>query len=286
LSILFKAIGTIHTPYLPSLPVPHQAIEGAPGEFWITLNPEYLAGLDQLSSFRYLYILYYLDQAGDEFKLRVNPPWAPEVEVGLFAGRAPQRPNPLGLSIVELKGIEGNEILISGIDVYNNTPLLDIKPYFKSFDLKPNANDGWIDDLPDHDHVLAHLFNRDHDHGHNHEHGQEHSHSHSHSHTSGHDHNLTADVHAHNHAHDHNHSHSHIHSYAHNHTHDHTHTHSHEHENHGNHPHPDHLEHDHNDQHHNSQGGLHGHAHHNPHTHIDHDHTHAKRFKGNLKKPR
>ncbi len=194
MSIPFEAIGTIHTPYLPTLPIPFQPNPGAPGEFWITLNPEFQIGLDKLISYRYLYILYYLDQVKSEVNLQVNPPWAPEIEVGLFASRSPHRPNPIGLSIVELKEIEGNELLISGIDVYNGTPLLDIKPYIKVIDAKPDANNGWYEELPDKDHVLAHLLGLSHEHNHNSEPPHGHSHEHTHGHSHGH-----AHIHAHSH---------------------------------------------------------------------------------------
>jgi len=164
--IQFQAIGTIHSPYLPALPTPHQPQKDAPGEFWITLNPEFQEGLDKLSTYRYLYVLYYLDQTQPSSELHIHPSWAPEIEVGVFASRSPVRPNPIGVSIVELKGIEGNEVLISGIDVYNGTPLLDLKPYIRTLDLKSDANDGWFDELQDKDHLVAHMLGLHHDHKH------------------------------------------------------------------------------------------------------------------------
>lgn len=199
MEIKFQSIGVIHSPYLPSLPIPHQPQKDAPGEFWITLNPEYQEGLDQLLTYRYLYVIYYLDQIQDS-NLRAHPTWAPEIEVGVFASRSPKRPNPIGLSIVELKGIEGNEILISGIDVYNNTPLLDLKPYIRVLDLKDDANDGWFDQLKDKDHLVAHMLGLQHEHQHEHEHEHEHKHEH---------------VHEHEHLHEHKHTHEHIHAHGH-----------------------------------------------------------------------
>lgn len=199
MKLQFQAIGTIHSPYLPSLPIPNQPPKNAPGEFWITLNPEFQEGLDKLLTYRYIYVLYALDQTQGNFNLRVHPSWAPEIEVGVFASRSPKRPNPIGLSIVELKGIEGNEILISGIDVYNGTPLLDLKPYIPVLDLKPDANDGWYDQLEDKDHLVAHML------GLQHEHPHEHGHVHQH----GHPHNLENNREDHNHDHEHEH-HTHI----------------------------------------------------------------------------
>lgn len=188
MNLQFQPIGTIHTPYLPTLPIPHQPQPEAPGEFWITLKPEFQEGLDKLLTYRYLYVLYSMDQAQTEVNLKVRPSWAPEIEVGVFASRSPHRPNPIGLSIVKLKGIEGNEILISGIDAYNGTPLLDLKPYIGALDVKTDANDGWFDDLQDKDHLVAHMLGHEHEHEHEHEHDHVHGHRHDHEHGTHHSH--------------------------------------------------------------------------------------------------
>lgn len=190
MKIELQSIGTIHSPYLPGLPIPHQPQKNAPGEFWITMNPELQEGLDQLSTYHYLYVIFYLDQAQKDVnvKLHIQPSWAPEIEIGLFASRSPRRPNPIGISVVELKGIEGNEILISGIDVYNGTPLLDIKPYIRAIDLKEEANDGWFDQLQDKEHLVAHMLGLQHEHDHSHEHEHGHDHKNTHEHENGHTH--------------------------------------------------------------------------------------------------
>jgi tRNA-Thr(GGU) m(6)t(6)A37 methyltransferase TsaA len=163
--ISFSPIGTIHTPYT-SLHAPFQPQPHAAGEFWITLGKEYLPGLRQLDAYRYIYVVYFMDKIiSPPADLLVTPPWAGGYEVGLFASRSPQRPNPIGLSIVEIKAIEGSDIIISGIDAFNGTPLLDIKPYSLSLDSKPDANDGWLELHPDKEHCLAHLLNTAHEHG-------------------------------------------------------------------------------------------------------------------------
>lgn len=211
MSFEFRPIGTIFSPYM-SLNAPHQPIIDAPGEFWISINPEYRAGLVQLEKYRYIYVLYYFDQINTPVNMNVKPDWALGKEVGVFASRTPNRPNPIGLSIVQIKEIDGNDIIISGIDVYNGTPLLDIKPYIECIDIKNDANNGWFDDLPDHDHLVAHMLGLPHDHhdgehqhtttsqeqrdshghkhghkykyerghGHKHEHGHQHQHEHEH----------------------------------------------------------------------------------------------------------
>ena len=172
--ITFQAIGTIHTPYF-ALNTPHQPIPDAPGDFWITLNPEYTGALETLSTFNYIYVLYYLDQATPPKDMLTRSPWAPELEIGLFASRSPQRPNPIGLSIVKVKEIQGNELVISGIDVYNGTPLLDIKPYMHFLDSKEDANNGWFDTLPDKEHTIAHALGLSHEHEHVHKSQNDHA---------------------------------------------------------------------------------------------------------------
>lgn len=181
MEIKLQSIGTIHTPYLP-VNTPHQPIPDAPGEFWISLNPEYVGALKALDSFKYIYVLYYLDQVESPVDLITTSPWAPEKEIGLFASRSPKRLNPIGLSVVHVKEIDGNDILISGIDVYNGTPLLDIKPYIHFLDSKADANDGWFDTLPDKAHTIAHILGQSHDHEHEHHHEHDHAHGHHHKH--------------------------------------------------------------------------------------------------------
>lgn len=209
MNITYQSIGTIHTPYF-AFNTPQQPIPDAPGDFWITLNPKYVDALKTLNTFNYIYVLYLLDQATPPVELLTASPWAPDTEIGLFASRSPQRPNPIGLSIVELKEIQGNELIISGIDAYNETPLLDIKPYMRFLDSKEKANNGWFDALPDKEHTIAHILGLSHQHEHEHNHDQhQHEHEHEHEHEHGH---------GHEHRHEHHH---HSHSYAHHDEHDH-----------------------------------------------------------------
>jgi tRNA-Thr(GGU) m(6)t(6)A37 methyltransferase TsaA len=137
-----KSIGTIRTPFTAE--APNQPSETEKGEFRIVLSPQYAAGLYGLLSFRYLYVIYYMDRVHGGGSMKVRPPGAGGREVGLFASRSPVRPNPIGLSIVRLLKIVGNEIFTSGLDVFDGTPLLDIKPYIEGLDSKEDANNGWL----------------------------------------------------------------------------------------------------------------------------------------------
>ena len=155
MKVEFQPIGTIHTPYDES--APYQPVEDSEGEFKIVLEQSYQEGLNKLEKFHYIYVIYYVHRLSRAPEMRVRPSWAGGMEVGLFASRSPARPNPIGLSIVRLKRIEGNVVYTSGLDVFDGTPLLDIKPYIKGLDSKDDANYGWIKDLDDKDHLLLHI---------------------------------------------------------------------------------------------------------------------------------
>lgn len=142
----FKPIGTIHTPYTPGEHnPPFQTVEDDTKTFYVEVYPNHVKRLEKLDLFTYIYLLYYLDQSTKKPTKLVSPPWTKDVNVGLFASRSPNRINPIGLSVVKLKEIIGNKIVISGIDAYDTTPLLDIKPYIKDLDAKTDANYGWLD---------------------------------------------------------------------------------------------------------------------------------------------
>jgi tRNA-Thr(GGU) m(6)t(6)A37 methyltransferase TsaA len=165
MDINFKSIGVIETPYMDY--APYQPVESDEGDFKIILNPEYEKGLLSLERFKYIYVIYFINQLKNESQMIVNPSWlgalSPKSGIGLFASRSPVRPNPIGLSIVEVKKIEDNIIYTSGLDVFDGTPLLDIKPYIKDLDNKKGADYGWLDDIDDKDHLMLHIKGIPHD---------------------------------------------------------------------------------------------------------------------------
>jgi len=119
-----------------------------------------MPALESLEQFRYIYVIYFINQLpSTEPKLTINPPWKDDMKIGLFASRAPHRPNPIGISIVNLKKVERNIIYTSGLDVFDNTPLLDIKPYIKDLDSKSDANYGWLEfeNKDENEHLLLHI---------------------------------------------------------------------------------------------------------------------------------
>lgn len=158
----FRPIGIIKTPYFDS--APYQPVDVDTQQFYLQLEPEYTAGLKDLDSFTYIYVLYFIDRLKTAPKMEVSPPWSAGKQIGLFASRSPVRPNPIGLSIVRIKKIIGNRVYTSGLDVFDNTPLLDIKPYINDLDSKCDANNGWVQTLDgDDEHLALHIQGIPHD---------------------------------------------------------------------------------------------------------------------------
>ncbi|NQU06067.1 MAG: tRNA (N6-threonylcarbamoyladenosine(37)-N6)-methyltransferase TrmO, partial [Calditrichaeota bacterium] len=103
-------------------------------------------GLEDLQGFSRIWLLSWLDRS-DSYKLKVIP-YRDTVERGLFATRAPRRPNPIGISPVKLISVdlENGIIHVNGIDLLNGTPIIDIKPYSHKFDSYPDVDSGWLDE--------------------------------------------------------------------------------------------------------------------------------------------
>lgn len=165
MDIQVKPIGRVHTPYNNRWTTPYQPPEtGAPEDvFYVELDTPYIEGLYRLETFSYVYLLYHLDRTDKSPSMRVKIPWAFDTTVGIFSSRSPARPNPIGLSVVRLLSKEPPRLYISAIDVFDATPLLDIKPYIRDLDSKPDANHGWLTNLPDHEHLMLHIRGIPHD---------------------------------------------------------------------------------------------------------------------------
>ncbi len=96
----------------------------------IVIEKEYAAGLDGIEDWSHLYVIFWMHKILDEKKTLVCPRSEPDMpSVGIFATRAPIRPNPIGLTLVELVRREGNVLVVKGLDALSGTPVLDIKPY-------------------------------------------------------------------------------------------------------------------------------------------------------------
>jgi len=108
----------------------------------VEVFPEFAAGLKDLDGFSHVILIYHFHQV-QEAKLVVTP-FLDSQPRGVFATRAPKRPNPIGLSVVKLLGIEGNLLRVENVDILDGTPLLDIKPYVPEFDQYSAERVGWL----------------------------------------------------------------------------------------------------------------------------------------------
>jgi len=142
MEIKFKTIGVIHSPFKKKEEIPCQGYKTDKcGK--VEVFKKYEKALTDIEGFSHIYILYYFHKHTG-FKQMVKP-FLDEKEHGLFATRHFNRPNPIGISIVELLKREENILTVKQIDVLDNTPLLDIKPYIPLFDRRNDVRIGWLE---------------------------------------------------------------------------------------------------------------------------------------------
>ncbi|MCA8961397.1 MAG: tRNA (N6-threonylcarbamoyladenosine(37)-N6)-methyltransferase TrmO [Planctomycetes bacterium] len=139
----FRPIGVFRTDVESKAAAPRQSGLGPPREGRIEIESDYAEGLADLEGFDRLWVLSWLDRAIG-WKARVRPPRA-DARKGLFATRSPHRPNPIGLSCVELVRVEPPIVIVRGHDLLDRTPILDLKPYLPYADAFPTARAGWVD---------------------------------------------------------------------------------------------------------------------------------------------
>ena len=137
----FEPIGTIYTPFNSKEKCPIQPLYSPKAEGRVELFKEYEPGLKDISAFSHIYLLYLFDRTG-EIKM-VRPTFLDDTPHGIYASRHPCRPNGIGLSVVKLVHCEDRILTVAGVDMLNETPLLDIKPYIPKFDAFPFASEGW-----------------------------------------------------------------------------------------------------------------------------------------------
>lgn len=143
-AITYTPIGTIRTPHtaVAGMPVQNVGAEGSVGT--IEIAPEYAAGLRDLEGFSHLILLYHLHRiSGYALAVRSYIAGPDGPERGVFATRSPKRPNPIGFTIVRLVAIDGATLTVTGVDILDGTPLLDIKPYIPAFDARDAERIGW-----------------------------------------------------------------------------------------------------------------------------------------------
>lgn len=140
--IIYQPIGVIHSDYKEKEGVPIQGALSKNSRGKVEIFPKYHAGLKNLEGFSHIILIYHFHLAKETSLL--TKPFLGNKEHGIFACRAPIRPNPIGISVVKLEKIIGNTLYISEVDILDGTPLLDIKPYVSTFDVRTNAKDGWL----------------------------------------------------------------------------------------------------------------------------------------------
>ena len=157
ISMRISPIGIIHSPLSQAEGSPIQPVFAKGSEGVVEIYEPYRQGLKDLEGFERIWLLYWFHKAQAP-KLIVKP-YLDNTKRGLFATRAPVRPNPIGLSSVRLLSIENGSIRVAELDILDGTPLLDIKPYVSKFDCYSVKRNGWIDNVPDRQGIADKRFN-------------------------------------------------------------------------------------------------------------------------------
>jgi tRNA (adenine37-N6)-methyltransferase len=136
-----RPIGVVRSPYSDRSQIPKGPGAEHTAEGTIEIASELELGLTDIEGFSHLFVIWVFDKS-DGFELMATPPTDTKPH-GVFATRAPRRPNPIGLTVVELLGREGNRLRVRGVDMLDGTPVLDIKPYLSSIPAE-KLKRGWL----------------------------------------------------------------------------------------------------------------------------------------------
>ena len=148
-TILIRPIGIVHTPHSDIKNMPIQPIAATGIKGYIELLPEYAEGLKDMEGFSHITLVYHFHKINGYDLITI--PFMDDKPHGIFACKAPKRPNAIGISTVLLLGIDGNIIHIEQVDMLDGTPLIDIKPFYPRYDNRENVTTGWLEkniDLP------------------------------------------------------------------------------------------------------------------------------------------
>ena len=138
-----KPIGLIHSPYRVREQAPYQGCE-SDEVCQIEVFKEYEQGLTDIDGFSHLIVIYWFHRSVG-YSILVRTPWDAG-QHGVFTTRSPNRPNPLGVSVVTLVARDGNVLKVKGLDAIDGTPVLDIKPYVPQMDQRDDVRIGWLED--------------------------------------------------------------------------------------------------------------------------------------------
>ncbi len=143
-SICYDPIGVVHTEFEEPTGMPIQASVASGAVGTVEIREEYADGLADLDGFSHVFLLYHFHESDGAAPLTVEP-FLEDESHGVFATRAPRRPNPIGLSVVTLEAVDGTTLTVSDVDVVDGTPLLDVKPYVPAFDERADCDVGWME---------------------------------------------------------------------------------------------------------------------------------------------
>ncbi len=143
-AVTYRPIGVVRSPFREASGAPIQPSRAAGARGRVELRPDLADGLRDLDGFSHVVLLCHLDRARPH-RLRVVP-YLDTVPRGVFATRAPSRPNPIGLSVVRLVGVDGATLDVEDVDLLDGTPVLDVKPYVDDFDRPAEVRTGWLED--------------------------------------------------------------------------------------------------------------------------------------------
>ena len=148
--LVFTPIGVLRTPFADRVSTPRQpyAARGVPGRIELFSGHNYETALSDVETWSHLWVIFCFHlNAG--WRAKVLPPRSGKKRRGVFATRAPHRPNPIGMSAVRLVAVRGLTLEILDVDMIDGSPVLDIKPYVPFIDAIPEANTGWLAPLSD-----------------------------------------------------------------------------------------------------------------------------------------
>jgi tRNA-Thr(GGU) m(6)t(6)A37 methyltransferase TsaA len=143
-AVVYRPVGVVHSPLKEAHGAPIQSIAARDVEGVIEVFPQYAEGLRDIEGFSHLILVYHF-HLSDKPSLIVRP-YLDDGTHGVFATRAPARPNPIGISLVRLVRVDGTKLHVTGVDILDGTPVLDIKPYVPQFDAIGTEKIGWLKD--------------------------------------------------------------------------------------------------------------------------------------------
>lgn len=144
-TLQLQPIGIVHSPFKERVDAPRQppAAAGVEGSIELFSGRNFEQGLEDIQTFRFIWVVFWF-HLNTTWKPKVSPPRS-GLRRGVFATRSPYRPNPIGLSVVELTSVQGLTLSVRSLDILDGTPVLDIKPYIPYSDSLPDAGSGWLE---------------------------------------------------------------------------------------------------------------------------------------------